>query len=239
LNNVQIFLAPRFILCHKAFEAKEGRMKQIGLGAAALMVLMLATGCDRMQKAARDLAGEDGDDGHPPATASHATGAHVSGSASASAAVSSSSVAVIDPPDTQVGDWHIAMTAACADGKAQHIAHFDINGDGIPDTVCWHVIRSKTYGDYAEIDARVKAGDHEQSAYILLPSHRSGRDALAGVDHLTVKQTLWAQKDIDRMRWGSDHRVSLTIEDGDSDPFWLFWPKDAVGDEVDFHLERD
>ena len=212
-------------------------MKPIRMGAAALWVLMLATGCDRVQKAARDLTSDDGDSGRPPA-ASPVSASHAA-SSSASSSVASPSVAVVDPPDTQVGDWHVAMTAACAAGKAQHMAHFDINGDGIPDTVCWHIIRSKTYGDFAEVDARVKTNDKEQSAYILLPTRKTLQDALSSVDHLTVKQTLWAQKDIDNMRWGPDHRVSLTVEDGDSDPFWLFWPKNAIGDEVDFHLERN
>ena len=214
-------------------------MKPIRMGAAALMVLILATGCDRVQKAARDLAGEDADQGHAPVTASHGSTSKAPLSVTTSAASSSSAAKIIDPPDTQVGDWHIAMTAACADGKAQHVMHFDINGDGLPDTVCWHIIRSKIYGDFAEIDARVKTGDREQSAYILLPTNRSQQDALSSVDHLTVKQTLWSQKDIENMGWGPDHRVSLTVDDGDTDPYWLFWPKDAIGDEVDFHLERN
>ncbi len=210
-------------------------MRPILNGALALMLVMTITGCDRVQKAARDLAGEDGDNGKPPASAPRPAATP----AKASAGTSSSAIAFIDPPDRQIGDWHIAMTAACAAGTAQHMAHFDINGDGIPDTVCWHIIRSKTYGAFAEVDARVKTGDKEQSAYILLPTNRNQQDALCSVDHLTVKQELWAQKDIAQMGWGSDHRVSLTIDDGDCDPFWLFWPKDASGDEVDFHLERN
>lgn len=140
-------------------------MKPVLRGAAALMALVMIAGCDRVQKAARDLAGEDGDDGRPPASAAKSTAAaHVS----VQAASSSSAAAITDPSDTQLGDWHIAMTAACAKGSAQHVAHVDINGDGLPDTVCWNVLRTKAHGDFVEVDARVKNGDREQSAYRLL-----------------------------------------------------------------------
>src|SRR6185312_5381295 len=143
-------------------KARESGMRPALKGAVALMVLLTIAGCDRLRKAARDLAGEDGDNGRPPASAAKSTAAaHASAS-------SSSAVAVTDPPDTQLGDWHVAMTAACARGSAQHVAHDDINGDGLPDTVCWNVLRTKAHGDFVEVDARVKSGEREQSAYRLL-----------------------------------------------------------------------
>ncbi len=188
-----------------------------------------------MQKAARDLAGEDGDTGGAPASAVKPA-RHAAASAASPAA---SSVKIVDPPDTQVGDWHIAMTAACAAGKVQHVTHYDINGDGLPDTVCWHIIRSKTYGDFAEIDTRVKTGDREQSAYILLPGKSDEQMGLCRADSVTVKQQLWSQEALDHFGWGPDHRIGLTVADGECDPVWLFWPKNAAGDEVDFVFERD
>ena len=210
-------------------------MRPIRWGAAALMVLALATGCDRVQKAARDLAGEDADGGgRPPASAKPAE-AHKA----ATSASSSSTAAIVDPSDTQVGDWHIAMTAACAAGKAEHVAHYDINGDGIPDTVCWHVIRSKSYGDYVEVDARVKRADTEQSAYRLLRARPGEALGLCNADRVSVHQTLWAQKDLDRKGWGADHRIGLTVSTDGCAPVQLFWPAGETGEEVDFHYERD
>jgi hypothetical protein len=208
-------------------------MKSILTGVVALMALLMAAGCDRVQKAARDLAGEDGDNGRPPASAAKsAVAAHVSAS-------SSSEAAVTDPPDTQLGDWHIAMTAACAAGRAQHVAHYDINGDGLPDTVCWNLLRTKAHGDFVEVDARVKNGDREQSAYRLIWVRPGEAMGLCAADHVSVKQTLWSQKDLDQRGWGDDHRIGLTVVNDGCPPVHLFWPRDAIGDEVDFRFERD
>ena len=214
-------------------------MKAIVKGAVALVISALAvTGCDRLQKAAHDLAGSDGDgNGRPPAAAGPSTGPAETHKAASTA--SSSAAAIIDPPDTQVGDWHIAMTAACAAGKAEHVAHYDINGDGLPDTVCWRVIRSRTYGDYVEVDARVKSGDHEQSAYRLLRARPGEAMGLCGADHVSVHQALWAQKDLDRRGWGGDHRIGLTVAADGCPPVQLFWPAGDGGDEVDFRYERN
>ena len=209
-------------------------MKPILSGALALMLAITITGCDRVQKAARDLAGEDGDNGKPPASAPKPAATPAKASPSAPPAV-----AIIDPPDSQLGDWHIAMTAACAAGKAEHMAHYDINGDGLPDTVCWRVIRSQTYGDFVEVDARVKAGDREQSAYRLLWVRPGETMGLCAADRVSVKQTLWAQKYLDQRGWGDDHRIGLTIANDGCAPVRLFWPKDDTGDEVDFHYERN
>ncbi len=208
-------------------------MKPMRVGAMALMVLMLATGCDRVQKAARDLAGDD--DGGGPAPATKPVAVHAAASSSAAA---SSVVAIIDPPDTQVGDWHIAMAAACAAGKAEHVAHYDINGDGLPDTVCWRVIRTKAYGDFVDVDARVTTGDTAQSAYRLLPANGKGAMALCNADHIGVRQTLTSQADLDRKGWGADHRIGITVESGGCAPVRLFWPAGDTGDEVDFRYAR-
>lgn len=54
-----------------------------------------------------------------------------------------------------------------------------------------------------------------------------------------MKQTLWAQKDLDRRGWGDDHRIGLTVANAGCAPVHLFWPKDAIGDEVDFRFERN
>jgi len=212
-------------------------MTPIRIGAAALVVLMLAAGCDRVQKAARDLAGQDADDGRPPAAAGRPSVSHVR--ASAPAAASSPPVALTDPSDSQLGDWHIAMTAACAAGRAEHIAHYDINGDGLPDTVCWNVRRTRDHGDFVEVDARVKAGDREQSAYRLLWVRPGEVQGLCGDDHVSVRQTLWTQKDRDQRGWGDDHRIGLTVANDGCPPVRLFWPGDAIGDEVDFRYERN
>ena len=212
-------------------------MRPIRTGAMALIILLLATGCDRVQKAARDLAGEDNDGGgRPPASAATATPAHA---ATSSAAASSSSVTITDPSDSQLGEWHIAMTAACAAGKAEHVAHYDINGDGIPDTVCWNLLHTKAHGDFVEVDVRVKAGDRNQSAYRLLWVRPGEAMGLCAGDHVSVKQTLWAQKDLDQRGWGADHRIGLTVANDGCAPVHLFWPSDAVGDEVDFRYERN
>ncbi len=212
-------------------------MKPFMKSAAALMIVLAMGGCDRVQKAAHDLAGEDGDTGRAPAAASHTAVSHAA--SSSGAAVSSVSVAVTDPSDSELGDWHIAMTAACAGGKAQHVAHYDINGDGLPDTVCWNVKRTRDHGDFVEVDARVKAGDREQSAYRLLWVRPGEAMGLCAADHVSVKQTLWAQKDLDQRGWGDDHRIGLTIANDGCTPVRLFWPKAAFGDEVDFRYERN
>lgn len=213
-------------------------MKPFMKGAAALMIVLATGGCDRVKRAARDLTGDDGDNGRPPASAPHATTSHSSSSSSAAAAASSSST-VTDPSDGELGDWHMAMTEACAAGKAQHVAHYDLNGDGLPDTVCWNVKRTRDHGDFVEVDARVKTGDREQSAYRLLWVRPGEAMGLCAADHVLVKQTLWAQKDLDQRGWGNDHRIGLTVANDGCTPVRLFWPKDAIGDEVDFHYERN
>ena len=213
-------------------------MKPILKSAVALMVLMTITGCDRVQKAARDLTGDADGNGRPPATAVHPAESHASSSSGASVA-SSSSVAITDPSDDQLGDWHINMTAACAKGSADHVAHYDINGDGLPDTVCWNVVQTKTHGDFVEVDARVKAGDREQSAYRLLWVRPGEAMGLCAADHVSVKQTLWAQKDLDQRGWGADHRIGMTVANDGCTPVRLFWPTDAIGDEIDFRYERN
>ena len=211
-------------------------MRPIRTGAVALMILLLATGCDRVQKAAKDLAGEDNDGGgRPPASAKPIT----VNAATSTAAASSSSVAITDPSDSQLGEWHIAMTAACAKGSAEHVAHYDINGDGIPDTVCWNLLHTRSHGDFVEVDARVKAGDREPSAYRLLWVRPGEAMGLCADDHVSVKQTLWAQKDLDQRGWSADHRIGLTIANDGCPPVHLFWPSDAVGDEVDFRYEKN
>jgi len=210
-------------------------MKPILKGAAALAIVLAVAGCDRVQKAARDLAGEDGDARQPPASAAKPVVAKPASASSASSAV----VAITDPSDTDLGDWHIAMTAACAAGKVEHVAHYDINGDGLPDTVCWRVIHTRIHGDFVDIAARVKAGDREQSAYRLLWVRPGGAMDLCAADHVTVGQTLWPQTDLDQKGWGADHRVGLTIANAGCAPVRLFWPKEAIGDEVDFRYERN
>jgi hypothetical protein len=214
-------------------------MKPIMKGAAALLIMLALGGCDRVQKAARDLTGDDGDTGKAPAAAGHSTTSYASSSSSSRATTPSASVAVTDPSDSELGDWHIAMTAACAAGKAQHVAHDDINGDGLPDTVCWNVKRTKDHGDFVEVDARVRAGDREQSAYRLIWVRPGEAMGLCAADHVSVKQTLWAQKDLDQRGWGVDHRIGLTIANDGCTPVRLFWPGDAIGDEVDFRYERN
>ena len=213
-------------------------MRPIVKSAVALGLMLLVTGCDRVQKAARDLSGEDGDNGRPPATASHQATSHTASSSSLSSGAPAPAVAITDPSDSELGDWHIAMTAACAAGKAEHVAHYDINGDGLPDTVCWRAIRSKAYGNSVDIDARVTNGDHVQSAYMWLPADSHAAISICNADHVSVRQALWSQKDLDDKHWDGDHRVGLTVSDGACAPVHLFWPKDASGDEVDFTFER-
>ena len=203
--------------------------------AMALMMVVLVTGCGRVQKAARDLAGEDGDSGRPPASAAKPAPMRAPGPSASPPAT----VAITDPSDSELGGWHIAMTAACAAGKADHIAHYDINGDGLPDTVCWNVRRTKAHGDFVEVDARVKAGDREQSAYRLLWVRPGEALGLCAADRVSVTQALWAQKDLDHKGWGADHRIGLTVANDGCPPVHLFWPGDATGDEVDFHQERN
>jgi len=210
-------------------------MKPILKGAAALLIVLAVAGCDRVQKAARDLAGEDGDSGRPPASAVKAASSH----AASATAVPAPAVAVTEPSDTQLGEWHIAMNAACAAGKAEHVSHYDINGDGLPDTVCWRVMHTKAHGDFVDVAARVKAGDREQSAYRLLWVRPGEAMGLCAADHVAVGQTLWSQKDLDQRGWGADHRAGLTIANNGCAPVHLFWPKDATGDEVDFRYERN
>ena len=189
-------------------------------------------GCDRVQKAARDLAGDDDGGGKAPATAPARMSKGPAKSVEAA-------VQVTAPPETQVGAWHMEMAAACADNKAEHVAHYDINGDGLPDTVCWRVIRSKTYGNSVDVDARVTGADgHVQSAYMWLPADPKASISICNADHVSVRQALWSQKDLDDKHWDGDHRVGITVSDGTCQPVHLFWPKMALGDEIDFIFER-
>lgn len=186
-----------------------------------------------MQKAARDLAGDD-DGGRSTAPAT-APAKMTKGAVK----LPETAAEITTPPETQVGAWHMEMAAACADNKAEHVAHYDINGDGLPDTVCWRVIRSRAYGNSVDVDARVTAADgHVQSAYMWLPVDPKASISICNADRVSVRQALWSQKDLDDKHWDGDHRVGITVSDGSCEPVHLFWPRNASGDEADFIFER-
>jgi len=84
----------------------------------------------------------------------------------------------------------------------------------------------------------VASGDKAQSAYILLASRPDQQVALCDAGRATVKQELWSQQAQKELDLDTDHRISITVDDGKCDPVWLFWPKGATGDEVDFDFRR-
>ena len=133
------------------------------------------------------------------------------------------------------------MASAC--GTATSVvktAHFDVNGDGLPDTICWRAIKTKTYGDFFDLQATVqtaKAGI--QTAYIVLPVDGVDQGGVCGpIDGLTATQVLWTRKQFEDMGWDYIGPMSIEISGSDCDPPWLFWPKDAKGREVEFEFAR-
>lgn len=174
-------------------------------------------------------------------TASSANLAHVELTESAASASAIASAGVPTAPSkADYTQWKAEMTAACAAGDAAlHIEHFDINGDKTPDAICWRVLKTPAHGDFIDLQARVKHGGQVQTAYILLPFDASREDGVCGPpEAIKVEEWDWTRKDFKDLGWDYIGPVSITVNGGDCDPPWLFWPKNATGDEVDFDFER-
>jgi hypothetical protein len=145
------------------------------------------------------------------------------------------------PSNAQFTTWRNDMLAKCeAADKALKIQHFDVNADGLPDMVCWRMIKTRGHGDFVDLEARVTpVGRKLQTAYIILPAGTNDQVGVCESGHMIVKQELWTHKMFDDA--GQDYAgpISITVGDGECDPAWLFWPKDAKGDQVGFVFERE
>jgi hypothetical protein len=149
--------------------------------------------------------------------------------------------AAVDAPPAQYATWRQEMKAGCAAGNPElKIEHFDVNGDDIADTICRRTIKTKDWGDFVDLEAIVKGKTGRvQTAYIILGVSATEQEAICGdVDKLSVKQGRWTKAKFDGMGWDYIGPVSIDIEGSECDPPWLFWPKNARGDEVEFDFER-
>jgi hypothetical protein len=154
---------------------------------------------------------------------------------------SESVTAAADSPPAQYDTWRQEMKTGCASGSpALKTEHFDVNNDDLADTICWRTIKTKNWGDFVDLETIVKTrAGKAQTAYIILGVSASEQQAICGeVDDLSVKQGKWTSKDFNEMGWDYIGPLSINIEGSDCDPPWLFWPKDAKGDEVEFDFER-
>lgn len=146
------------------------------------------------------------------------------------------------PGDAELDGWKADMVAACgAEAASVQIAHFDINEDGQPDTICLRNFKVATYGEFVDVAARVRNGNQEQRAYIILPVSAGVQSAVCTADNgFTIEETHWTLEDLayvyDDPTKGRP--VSITLAGSDCDPPWLFWPKDAIGEEVQFDFAR-
>lgn len=158
------------------------------------------------------------------------------------AAVVEASAGPVKPSEAEIAQWRQDMKAGCAAGNAAlHIEQFDVNGDSRADTVCWRIVKTETSDPYIDVEARVKkASGQVQTAYILVPM--TGASEQFGVcgpaEGLRVEQQKWTKQQFEDMDWTDLGRVSIAINGGDCDPPWLFWPKDAEGEEVEFDFAR-
>jgi len=147
----------------------------------------------------------------------------------------------LDAPPTQYKAWREEMKTGCAAGSpALKVEHFDVNNDAIADTICWRTMKTKTWGEFVDLEAIVKNKSGQvQTAYIILGVSASEQEAICGdVDNLSVKQGKWTKKDFDQIGWDYVGPISIDIDGSECDPPWLFWPKDAKDDEVEFDFER-
>ena len=148
----------------------------------------------------------------------------------------------VKPTEAQVAQWRQDMKAGCAAAnEGIRIEQFDVNGDNRSDTVCWRIVKTETSDPYIDVAARVKnASGQLQTAYILVPM--TGASEQFGVcgpaETLRVEQARWTKQQFEDMGWADLGRVSIAINGGDCDPPWLFWPKDAKGEEVEFDFAR-
>ena len=200
-------------------------------------VLIALTGCDRPagseHGAVQSVVASQ-------ASSAPASIVAVAAETDSDASQASASVAP-QPSDVQFDRWKSEMALACgAVTSAVKTAHFDVNGDGLPDTICWRVIKTKDYGDFFDLQATVqtaKAGT--QTAYIILPVNGSDQGGVCGpIEALSATQVLWTRKQFEDMGWDYIGPMSIEISGSDCDPPWLFWPKAAKGKEVEFEFAR-
>ncbi len=156
------------------------------------------------------------------------------------ASLASASV-VPQPSDAQFDKWKTEMASACGTvTSAVKTKHFDVNGDGLPDTICWRAIKTKDYGDFFDLQATVQtARAGTQTAYIILPVDPIDQLGVCGpTEALSATQVLWTRKGFEDMGWDYIGPMSIEISGSDCDPPWLFWPKAAKGKEVEFEFAR-
>ncbi|WP_155913440.1 hypothetical protein [Asticcacaulis sp. AC466] len=154
---------------------------------------------------------------------------------------------VVRPQPTAAvyADWHADLSAGCGDGsRSVRRQHFDVNGDGLPDTVCWQTVRDATYGDFVQVMAQVdRPNGDKESAYIILAANGGRQAALCNADGVAVRQTLWARGETKAVTErgvdaGFNGPIAITLTDGKCGPVSLFWPRDAGADEARFTLLR-
>lgn len=140
----------------------------------------------------------------------------------------------------QLDAWHTEMDEQCAAGaRSVRIEHFDVDGNGTPDTICWRILKSEAFGEHIDVQARVKRKGKTQRAYLILPFHAGRQFGICGPSEaVVIEQGQWTKEDFNGMGWDYLGPVSISINGTDCDPPWLFWPKDAKGDVVDFIFAR-
>lgn len=145
------------------------------------------------------------------------------------------------PSNSQFDAWKDEMGAQCAKADNRlHVERFDVDGDGKKDLVCWRVIKTQPYGDFVDLQARVQHGGKVQYTYdIFSLDGAADQGGVCGpADSVTVEQTTWTRQQFKDLEWDHPGLNSLSVGGGDCDPMWLFWPKEAKGDEVEFDYER-
>ena len=145
-----------------------------------------------------------------------------------------------EPSEQEYKTWHDSLTAGCAGKNAPHTEHFDVNNDGVADTMCWRTFTTTAYGDYVDLVAQVTTKAYGvQTGYILLPVNGGEEYAVCGpVDGLKVEQGTWTKEAFDELGWDYLGPLSIDLNGTDCDPPWLFWPADVRGPEVDLIFTR-
>ncbi len=138
------------------------------------------------------------------------------------------------PSEAERIKWQAEMDTLCASAAPSlRITHFDIDGNDTADTVCWRVLKTENHGEIIDLQARVTNAGRTQTAYIALDGLICGPSGA-----IVVEQGRWTKKDFEEMGWDYIGPISISVNGGDCDPPWLFWPKGETGDVVEFIFAR-
>lgn len=129
-------------------------------------------------------------------------------------------VQAAEPSEQEYKTWHDSLVNACAGNNAPHTEHFDVNNDGLSDTVCWRSFMTTAYGGYVDLVAQVTTKAYGvQTGYILLPVNAGEQYAVCGpVDGLKVEQGKWTKEAFDDVGWDYIGPLSINLNGTDCDP---------------------